>query len=139
MKKVLLIDMDGVLVELGDENFSDFKNKEDYFLNKKPIKGAVDAFKNLSKKYDCYIVTTPVWSNPHCWMEKRLWVEKHLGVAAHKRLILTHHKNLIKGDYIIDDTKNHGVHMFEGEHLMFGSETFKNWKSVINYLECNLL
>ncbi len=135
MKKIVLIDMDGVLVELGDGPFSENKNKQGFFLNNKPVEGAVDAFKTLSAKYDCYIVSTPVWSNPHCWMEKRLWVEKHLGLDAFKRLILTHNKDLVKGDYIIDDTKNYGVDKFEGEHIMFGNQYFKNWDNVLEYLK----
>lgn len=135
MKKIVLIDMDGVLVEFGDGSFKENKNKKGFFLNKKPIKGAVKAFKELSVKYDCYIVSTPVWSNPHCGMEKRLWVEKHIGLEAKKRLILTHHKNLVKGDYIIDDTKNHGVDKFEGEHIMFGQKSYSNWNDVLKYLK----
>ena len=31
------------------------------------------------------------------------WVKKYLGSHAKKRLILTHHKNLSLGDYLIDD------------------------------------
>ncbi|WP_299386020.1 hypothetical protein [uncultured Lacinutrix sp.] len=134
MKKIVLIDMNGVLVELGDGPFSENKNKEGFFLNNKPMEGAVNTFKALSAKYDCYIVSTPVWSNPHCWMEKRLWVEKHLGLEANKRLILTHHKNLVKGDYIIDDTKNHGVDKFEGQHIHFGTDTFLKWNNVLDFL-----
>nr|WP_321227763.1 hypothetical protein [uncultured Psychroserpens sp.] len=134
MKKIVLIDMDGVLVELGDGPFSENKNKEGFFLNNKPMEGAVNAFKALSAMYDCYIVSTPVWSNPYCWMEKRLWVEKHLGLDAKKRLILTHHKNLVKGDYIIDDTKNHGVDKFEGKHIHFGTDTFLEWNNVLDFL-----
>ena len=68
-------------------------------------------------------------------MEKRLWVEIHLGLEAKKRLILTHHKNLIKGDIIIDDTINHGIDKFEGEHIMFGKKPYLNWQQVIEYLK----
>ncbi|MDO6600635.1 5' nucleotidase, NT5C type [Tenacibaculum sp. 1_MG-2023] len=135
MKKIVLIDMDGVLVELGDGPFKENKNKKGFFLNNKPMKGAISAFKELSFKYDCYIVSTPIWSNPHCWMEKRLWVEKHLGLEAKKRLILTHHKDLVKGDYIIDDTKNHGVDKFEGKHILFGTKPWNNWDDVLEYLK----
>ena len=134
MKKIVLIDMDGVLVQLGDGPFSENKNKEGFFLNNKPLEGAVNAFKALSAKYECYIVSTPVWSNPHCWMEKRLWVEKHLGLEANKRLILTHNKNLVKGDFIIDDTKNHGVDKFEGKHIHFGTDAFLKWNNVLDFL-----
>ena len=64
-----------------------------------------------------------------------MWVEKHLGLEAKKRLVLTHHKNLVKGDYIIDDTKNHGVDKFEGEHIMFGQKSYSNWNDVLKYLK----
>lgn len=134
MKKIVLVDMDGVLVELGKGLFSENKNKKGFFLNNKPIKGAVKAFNELCKNYDCYIVSTPVWSNPYCWMEKRQWAEKYIGHEANKRLILTHHKNLIKGDFIIDDTKNHGVDKFEGKHIHFGSDKFPNWNSILDFL-----
>lgn len=134
MKKILLIDMDGVLVELGKESFEENKRKNGFFLNQKPVKGAQEAFKKLSLIYDCYIVSTPVWSNPECWKEKRLWVEKHLGKQAEKRLVLTHHKNLIKGDYLIDDSFKHGVDKFQGEHIHFTSREFSTWKNVLDYL-----
>lgn len=134
MKKIVLIDMDGVLVEFGGGSFIENKNKKGFFLNNKPIRGAINGFKKLSNKYDCYIVSTPVWSNPHCWMEKRLWVEKYIGMEAKNRLILTHHKNLVKGGFIIDDTKNHGVNKFEGEHIMFGTKPYENWSQILEYL-----
>lgn len=38
-----------------------------------------------------------------------------------KRLILSHHKNLLRGDYIIDDRGKHGTSGFKGEWLRFGS------------------
>jgi len=126
--------MDGVLVELNSKNWNIDKNRKGYFLNNKPINGAIEAFNKLSKVYDCHIVSTPVWSNPDCWKEKRLWVEKHLGKSAEKRLTLTHHKNLVQGDFIIDDTKLHGVEDFKGEHIHFGSDKFPNWNKVLEYL-----
>ena len=126
--------MDGVLAEINTKKFQENKNKKGFFPNKKPLKGAVDAFKKLSKYYECHIVSTPVWSNPNCWKEKRLWVEKYLGNNAKKRLTLTHNKHLFIGDIIIDDTKNHGVDKFKGEHIHFGTKKFPNWDIVIEYL-----
>lgn len=57
-----------------------------------------------------------------------------LGEVAYKRLILSHHKNLNKGDYLIDDRTKNGVDKFEGEHIHFGTEKFLNWNDVTNYL-----
>jgi 5'-nucleotidase len=57
-----------------------------------------------------------------------------LGEVAYKRLILSHHKHLNKGDYIIDDRTKNGVEHFEGEHIHFGTEQFPDWDSVCGYL-----
>lgn len=134
MKKIVLIDMDGVLAENDVENFKLRKYEKGFFKNKKPLSGAVNAFKELSNKYECHIVSTPVWGNPDCWKEKREWVEFYLGKEVHKRLTLTHNKQLVKGDIIIDDTINYGVDKFNGEHIHFGQEKFPNWESVLAYL-----
>ena len=52
----------------------------------------------------------------------------------HKRLILSHHKNLNMGDYLIDDRTANGVDEFKGEHIHFGTAAFPNWDSVVSYL-----
>jgi len=54
--------------------------------------------------------------------------------VAYKRVILTHHKNLNKGDYLIDDRTKNGAAEFEGELIQFGTEKFPHWKSVVAYL-----
>jgi 5'(3')-deoxyribonucleotidase len=134
MKKVLYFDMDGVLVSKGEGCFQEHKYDAGYFLNQQPIEGAIDAFHKLSEMYDCYIASTPVWKNIYCWSEKRIWVERYLGVLVEKRLILLHDKNLLVGDIIIDDTTDHGVSKFSGEHIHFGTEIYPDWKSVLEYL-----
>jgi len=54
--------------------------------------------------------------------------------AAHKRLILSHHKNLNVGDYLIDDRPANGADKFTGEWIHFGQDPFPDWKSVTDYL-----
>ena len=99
-----------------------------------PLEGAIDAFETLSKKYDSYILSTAPWENSSAWKDKNEWVKKYLGKSAHKRLILSHHKNLNKGDYLIDDRTANGAGEFEGEHIQFGSDKFPDWESVLEYL-----
>ncbi len=103
----------------------------------KPIDGAVEAFDSLSQHFDTYILSTAPWNNPSAWTDKLLWVKKYLGQNAYKRLILTHHKNLNKGDYLIDDRTKNGVDKFEGIHLHFGTEEFQDWYSVVSYFQNN--
>lgn len=144
-KKVIYIDMDGVLCDYGsflEKMISKGMNKFQVFkmpgvfedLN--PIQGAVNAFHLLDQHFDVYILSTPLWSNPDSWKGKRIWVEKYLGKAAKKKLILSHNKGLMKGDYIIDDREANGVLDFEGEHIKFGLGEYIDWDEVLNYLLC---
>ncbi len=144
-KQVVYVDMDGVLVDCDDTfNAVDEKARQEYsgredeipgiFLNMPPMKGAIEAFDLLALQYDVYILSTAPWGNPSAWSDKLLWVKRHLGEAGHKRLILTHHKHLNMGDYLIDDRFANGAERFEGEHIHFGSERYPDWKAVLAYL-----
>ena len=88
----------------------------------------------LSGIFDTYILSTAPWENRTAWSDKLDWVKKHLGTPAYKRLILSHHKNLNDGDYLIDDRLKNGVDRFRGEHIHFGTDKFPDWKTVTQYL-----
>lgn len=143
--KRLYIDMDNVLVdfqsgidrtpaEILTQYVGHLDDVPGIFALMSPMPGAVEAFERLAQKYDVYILSTAPWNNPTAWSDKVKWVQKYLGEVAYKRLILSHHKNLCKGDYIIDDRTRHGVDIFEGEHIHFGTERFPDWDSVLAYL-----
>jgi len=144
-KKILYVDMDGVLVDfqsgidqLDEAKQNEYKGREDEVLGifslMKPKTGAIDAFIRLSKEYYTYILSTSPWNNPTALQDKQNWVKKYLGKYAEKRLILSHHKNLNKGDYIIDDRDKRGVKKFEGEHIHFGQDKYYDWIAVLDYL-----
>ena len=99
-----------------------------------PVKGSISGYKALVQKYDVYILSTAPWNNPSAWQDKLLWVKKYIGDIAWKRLILSHHKNLNHGHYLIDDRLKNGVLDFPGEHIHFKTEKFKDWDDVLNYL-----
>ena len=143
--KTLYIDMDNVLVDFKSaiktipaDILQKYEGNPDnvpgIFSKLQPMPGAIEAFTKLAQKYDVYILSTAPWNNPSAWTDKVLWVQKYLGEVAYKRLILSHHKNLCKGDYIIDDRTLHGVDIFDGEHIHFGTERFPDWGSVLDYL-----
>ena len=144
-KKVIYLDMDNVLVDfMSGVNACDARTRRRYdgrydeipgvFALMQPLDGAVAAYHRLRTYFDTYIASTAPWENPSAWSDKRDWVERHLGRPARKRLILTHHKNLLRGDFIVDDRTKRGVDRFDGEHVHFGSRTFPDWKSVVEYL-----
>ena len=137
--------MDNVLVDFksgidrtSDELLKQYEGHLDdvpgIFSKMLPMEGAIEAFEQLAQKYDVYILSTAPWNNPSAWSDKVLWVQRYLGEVAYKRLILSHHKNLCQGDYIIDDRTRHGVDIFDGEHIHFGTDRFPNWRSVLDYL-----
>jgi 5'-nucleotidase len=142
-KPIVLIDMDGVLADFdkrkaelevrGFKGESIFKH-EDAYKDLEPIPGAIEAWDQLQNEYETYILSTPPWGNPQGWAEKRIWVEKYLGPTAKKKLILGHHKGLVKGDYLIDDRIANGVADFGGKHIHFGDSKFPNWKAVLDFL-----
>ena len=59
---------------------------------------------------------------------------KYLEDVFFKRMVITHRKDLCKGDYLIDDSGKNGTSEFAGEWIKFGSEAFPNWESVLHYL-----
>lgn len=160
-KKILYLDMDGVVAdfekrigELEPEllNFKNHKDQEllaeridqicyanpDIYHDLPPIEGAIETVEKLSKLYDIYFLSTAMWSLPQSFTGKRIWIENHFGDLGRKRLILSHRKDLLKGDFLVDDRTKNGAAEFEGEHIHFGTSQFPNRKSVYAYLRKKL-
>lgn len=144
-KPILYIDMDNVLVDFqsGINRLSEYEKKKykgrydevpDIFAKMCPYEGAIKAYHHLVRFYDVYILSTAPWNNPSAWSDKLVWVKKWLGTDGYKRLILSHHKNLNKGDFLIDDRLKNGAENFSGELILFGSEQYPDWDSVVDYL-----
>ena len=157
-KKILYLDMDGVVADfekrIGElapelQNFRDHQDQvalsgkidqicfanPDIFQSLPPIEGAIEAVGKLSKLYEIFFLSTAMWSLPQSFTGKRIWIEAHFGELGRKRLILSHRKDLLKGDFLVDDRTKNGAAEFEGEHLHFGTQRFPDWESVYNYLK----
>lgn len=128
--------MDGVIVDFKSEIDLHFKKQPSLrtnyndnpdeipgiFLNPKPVIGSIDAVKKLSEtgKYDLFIATSATWGNVESAMHKRLWIETHFGDLFKKKMMITHRKDLLIGDFLIDDREANGAKDFAGELLSFG-------------------
>ena len=152
MKKRLFFDMDNVLVDFQsglDRVDEETKNKyraknpgekdrldeiPGLFGKMDPMPGAIEAVHKLVEDYDVFILSTAPWNNPSAWSDKVTWVTKYFDDVFHKRMIITHRKDLVEGDYLIDDRGKNGTSEFKGEWIQFGSERFPNWDTVVDYL-----
>jgi 5'(3')-deoxyribonucleotidase len=146
MKKILYIDMDNVLVDFPSgiaatpqDIQSKYEGRLDevphIFSKMQPITGAVEAFNELSTLFDTYILSTAPWENATAWSDKLDWVKKYIGKSAHKRLILSHHKNLNDGHFLVDDRTKNGVDRFKGLHIHFATDEFPDWPTVTRFLK----
>ena len=113
-KKRLYFDMDGVLVDFdsalalqSEQTLIEYQGRYDeipgLFGLMQPMPGAIEAVHKLKEHYDCYILSTAPWNNPSAWSDKVQWITKYLDDVFHKRMIITHCKNLCIGDVLIDD------------------------------------
>ena len=148
IKKILLVDQDDVLADFMGAFWIALKknpaikypqSQYKFFENLEPIKDAIESINILKNYYDVLILTRPSVHNPLCYTEKRVWIENHLGFDMCKNLMLVYDKTMIKGDginkiYLIDDVIHSGRNNPEWEHIHFGSEKFKDWKVVTDYL-----
>lgn len=146
MKKRLYIDMDGVLCDykksydkqLQDNPHQPYPQSQfGFFLNLEPISCAIESLNLLKEHFDVWILTRPSVHNLSCYTEKAQWIRKYLGFEMQSKTIMCIDKSLLKGQFLVDDQVEHGQSDFEGIHIHFSSDNFKNWKDVVNYLMSN--
>lgn len=151
-KKIVYVDLVGVLSDYGSgfDNMCDLLSVPKSLLHDPdevpgiyalmdPMPGAIYAIERLMKYYDIYILTSAPWGNPTAWGEMLKWVQKYLGPTFKDRFIISNHKNLLKGDYLIDDRINMGALLFTGKRIDFGSALYPHWGEVERYLMDELL
>ena len=143
----IYIDMDGVI-----SNFEKEAEKEaikrgvsklsrpDLFVdyrNLDLIEGAKDAVTQLANEFDVFIATTPPWDRPEVWGHKREWIGEHFPYLKRK-MILTHRKDLLIGDILIDDSRWRGQPDFQGDWFWFNQDwDSRNWKACLEWIYKN--
>ena len=131
----IFIDMDGVLANFdkAKQSHPDFEKKgfrPDLtldFSKFEPMPGALEAVRDLIEMgHDLFIATTPPWNHPDAWGQKRHWVEEHLPKLKRK-MFLTHRKDLLIGDVLIDDSTYRGQRDFKGTFIHFRPNEGLGW------------
>lgn len=65
------------------------------------------------------------------------WLAEYIGVPAWHHLIVTHRRDLLYGDYLIEkqETRDKKQDSFLATVIDYGSDTFKTWENIIDYFE----
>jgi len=137
-KKIIYIDMDGVIANFDKAAKEQGNNKRpDLYVNYRDLElmpEAQEALIKLNKDFDIFIASTPSWSRPEVWKHKREWLAEHFPWLKRK-LILTHRKDLLIGDILIDDSRWRGQPDFQGTWLWFGTaQRCLDWPSTLELI-----
>ena len=138
----IFIDMDGVIADF-EKASNEFQrihgktNRPDKWVdyrNLDVIDGAIEAIAKLNADHEVFIASTPPWTRPEVWGHKREWIGKHFPYLKRK-IILTHRKDLLIGDILIDDSKYRGQPDFQGEWFWFNKNwNNRNWEACIEWI-----
>lgn len=89
-------------VKIG-QRMNDYLYSDRFFLDVDPIPGAIEAVRHLMLDHHVYIVSAPSWPGNSA-SDKISWVKKHMPFFNKRDIFLGHHKHMIKGDILIDDS-----------------------------------
>ena len=130
--------MDGVIANFAKAaEEGGWKHRPDVYVNYRELEvmpGAAEALRKLNQDFDIFIASTPPWARPDMWAAKREWIEEHFPYLKRK-LILTHRKDLLIGDILIDDSRWRGQPDFKGDWLWFGTnQRCLDWPSTLELI-----
>ena len=140
----IFIDMDGVIADFESAAEAEALvkgvtklSRPDLFVNYRAlsvIDGAIEAVAKLNADHEVFIASTPPWTRPEVWGHKREWIGEHFPDLKRK-IILTHRKDLLIGDILIDDSRFRGQPNFQGEWYWFNKNwDNRNWKACLEWI-----
>jgi 5'(3')-deoxyribonucleotidase len=141
---IVHIDMDGTIVDfLGffeahpeERPEGDLDGHPSVFERAEPLPGAIEAVLELDRHFEVHILTKSPWGNDLAPSQKLAWIKRHFEAHAshhpdgrgrhvfYKRVTISHNKQLLKGDYLIDDRAEQYPD-FEGKLIHIGGKTAK--------------
>lgn len=95
-----------------------------------PASSVQKAVRQLIENYQVYFVAEEEAATVS-------WLAEYIGVPAWHHLIVTHRRDLLYGDYLIEkqETRDKKQDCFLATVIDYGSDTFKTWENIIDYFE----
>lgn len=84
-------------------------NMPSFALNLAPLPGAVEGVKRIMEIADVLFVTSPLKTSPTWSYERMHWLQKYFGEEPGEKVISTHEKYAVEGDFLLDDKPDHVV------------------------------
>lgn len=124
-----------ILQRIGEKGFT-YTSPDDCL---RPFPGAIEGLKTLNEHYDVYICSANDPDHIYNPSEKHMWVKHFLGDEWVNKLILTKSKNLVRGDYLLDDGKSYSTKTFMPaplwKHIPYGYDYPWNWEQVVHFFK----
>jgi 5'-nucleotidase len=94
-----------------------YPDHPDFFADLCANEHAIDVMLALHEKYDI-VIATAAMEHPNSFSAKYQWLTKHLPFLSPMNFIFCGRKNLLKADYLIDDSSRHFVG-FDGQGVLY--------------------
>lgn len=96
------------------------------------VPGAAKSFVRLTGKYDLYVATSA--GRTENLQEKMEMISDCIGVPCWNRIMISNHKELLMGDYLIDaEPEKNGGGSFWGTVVEYGSARFQTWEEITDF------
>lgn len=90
-------------VKIG-QKINDYLYMDGFFLDVPAVEGAIETLqKIIALGHHVFIVSAPSWPGNSA-SDKITWVRRHLPFINKRDIFLCHHKYMVKGDILIDDS-----------------------------------
>lgn len=77
-----------------------YLNRPGFFADLEPIEGCVESLERLAAICELVVVTA---SSRQAAGDKIAWVRRHLPMVPRGNIVITHRKDLVRGDFMFDD------------------------------------
>jgi hypothetical protein len=147
MSNIVYVSIDGIIAEIEQKIMSQVykclqveptKNDISVYDIVPPVSGGLEAVYSLLKmpQFEVYLISTPYWPDDVAWADRKFWAERLFNSQdIENRLILCHEKQLLAGDYLIDDSWMNGSVKFMGQWIAIGVDpNFPTWDAVLLHL-----